>query len=54
MYHVLIDKSTLGKLNIFTKIQELDARCEKEVVINKNGMVPVPGTLQAGKLVTFF
>lgn len=52
-YHVLIKKETIGKTNIFSKIQELDARCEKEVVINKNGMVPVPGTLQAGKLVTF-
>lgn len=53
-FHVLIDKSTLNKTNIYAKIQELDRLCEKEVCINKNGMVPVPGTLQAGKLVRFF
>jgi len=40
-YHVLIRKETI-KTNIFSKIQELDSRCEKEVIINKNGMVPVP------------
>ena len=53
-FHVLIDKTTLHKLNIFAKVQELDKRIDKEVCINKNGMVPVPGTLQAGKLVKFW
>lgn len=52
-FHVLVDKSTLKKTNIYDVIKKLDKECEGEVCINKNAMVPVPGTLQAGKLVTF-
>lgn len=55
-YHVMIDKQTLGKQNVFTKIQELHEKSKKEngeVCYNKNEMVPVPGTMQANRLVHF-
>lgn len=53
-YHVLLRKDYLEKLNIWNKVQELDKEAKKtngEVIINKNEMVPLPGTHQAGKLV---
>ena len=55
-YHVLIRKETLGKQNVYTKIAELHKEAVKdggEVCFNKNEMVPVPGTMQADKLVHF-
>lgn len=52
-YHILARKNTLGGFNLYEKLQELEQRTGSEVCINKNGMVPVPGTLQAQALVTF-
>jgi hypothetical protein len=48
-FHVCIPKNSLGKTNIYNKIQELHKQSKKEICINKNGMVPLPGTLQGGK-----
>lgn len=50
-FHTLMKKETIGKTNIYEKVKELDLKCEGEVIINKNAMVPIPGTLQGGKLV---
>jgi len=57
-YHILLKKSSMGQANqiIFPKIQEMHQIAKKsrgEVCFNKNGMIPIPGTMQAGKLVSF-
>ena len=52
-YHVLVRKHTLGHFRLYEKLQELQDAAGAEVCVNANGMVPVPGTLQAGTLVTF-
>lgn len=52
-FHVLVPTKYLGKhVPLFQKLQELDKQTEGEVKFNGNAMVPLPGTLQAGKLVT--
>lgn len=59
-FHVLL--STEGApfnaaLNPETILKRLQKRLEgqvKEAVINKNGMVPLPGTMQGGREVSFF
>jgi len=56
--HILIKKENFPKkcnLNaVIERAQKelISTALEGEVVFNDNGMVPVPGTLQAGKLVT--
>lgn len=52
-YHVLVRKATLGKTKLWERLKSLQTRSGAEVCINKNGMVPLPGTMQAGKLVLF-
>lgn len=50
-YHILIQKNTLNKeVRLYELVKETNNKC-KEVIFNKNYMIPVPGTLQAGKLV---
>ncbi len=52
-YHMLVPTVYLGKhVPLFQKLKELDNTTEGEVKFNSNAMVPLPGTLQAGKLVT--
>lgn len=52
-YHVLVETKFLNKdVPLFRVIAELDNDTVGEVKFNSNAMVPVPGTLQAGKLVT--
>jgi hypothetical protein len=56
-YHILITRSTL-KYNFTTILKEqneklLGERGKGEIVINKNGMIPIPGTLQSGSEVKF-
>lgn len=57
-YHVVLKKDTIPKgLNIYSKITELDKQLktvepDKEIVLNKNLMVPLPGTMQGDHLVT--
>jgi len=52
-YHVLVPTEKLGKhVPLFQKLKDLDNTTEGEVKFNSNAMVPLPGTLQAGKLVT--
>jgi len=48
-FHVLLDKSTL-KHNFYLTIVNLNDQVIKggEIVVNKNGMIPLPGTLQGG------
>lgn len=54
-YHVLVRTEYLGKhVPLFKVISELDKDTTGEVKFNSNAMVPIPGTLQAGKLVTIF
>ncbi len=52
-YHVLIKRDELraNNVNLWNEVSRLDKIAEGEVVINKNGMVPVPGTLQSNHLV---
>lgn len=52
-YHVLIKKDTLNdKIKLHEKLKEYKSQLiSGEVIINKNQMVPIPGTLQANKLV---
>jgi hypothetical protein len=52
-YHFLIRKDTVPN-TLFSKIEEHRLNSNiKEIEFNKNEMIPVPGTLQAGKLVKF-
>ena len=52
-YHVLVASEHLGKtVPLYQKLKELDNLTTGEVKFNGNAMVPLPGTLQAGKLVT--
>lgn len=51
-YHMLVPTKYLGKhVPLYQKLNELDNTTEGEVKFNSNAMVPLPGTLQAGKLV---
>lgn len=51
-YHILIPTKYLGKhVPLHKKLNELDNRTQGEVKFNSNAMVPLPGTLQAEKLV---
>lgn len=65
-YHILVDREQLNafnksaskssKINLHSDIVEANNMVKEhggEVVFNKNAMVPLPGTYQAGKLVTF-
>lgn len=56
-FHVLLERGTLH-FNYTTKLNELNGKAEKlfghaEIVTNTNGMIPLPGTRQAGHLVQF-
>jgi hypothetical protein len=52
-YHFLVKKETVPN-NLFSKMNEYRLSMYiKEIEFNKNEMIPVPGTLQAGKLVKF-
>ena len=54
-YHVLVETQYLNKkIPLFQKLNELDKGTQGEVKFNGNAMVPLPGTKQAGKLVTIF
>lgn len=55
-YHVLIDLESMKdkKFNLNYEVQKCNQMTVLhygEVIINTNGMIPVPGTLQAGELV---
>lgn len=57
-YHVLIRRESLNKVQKELKLHEVINRLHLranqnggEVLFNKNNMLPMPGTLQAGKLV---
>ncbi len=57
-YHCLIDLASMKdkKFNLNYEVQkchQLVCLHDGEVIINTNGMIPVPGTLQAGELVRF-
>jgi hypothetical protein len=57
-YHCLIDLASMKdkKFNlnsIVLSYNVLAKQTDGEVIINTNGMIPVPGTLQAGELVRF-
>lgn len=53
-YHLLLRKDSLPKkLNLGQHLSALAVETGKEIVINKNGMVPLPGTRQADVLVEF-
>lgn len=49
-YHVLIEKQYIPK-NLHLAVQQ--AATHGEVVFNPNRLIPLPGTLQGGKLVTY-
>lgn len=56
-YHVLLDKSTV-KFNYTKDVQRLHSELTTaagtgEIVVNKNQMIPAPGTLQGGHEVRF-
>ncbi len=56
-YHVLIEKNTIN-YNYTKRIHSLNKEAKKinekyEIIINKNGMIPLPGTIQAGFKVKF-
>jgi hypothetical protein len=44
-YHVLLKKDTIGKNNFYDRLKPLNFHAEKEIILNQNGMIPVPGTL---------
>ena len=55
-FHVLVDRVSLNqsKCPLHVYVKNLDnwlKQRDKECVFNQNGMIPVPGTLHAGKLV---
>jgi RNA-binding protein YhbY len=54
-YHVLVRREDLRahSVNLGEVVGHAQALAGTEVAINKNGMVPLPGTLQAGHLVQF-
>jgi len=53
-YHVVIDKLTVpNKLYSFLETMRNIDNTIKEIEFNKNEMIPIPGTLQAGELVEF-
>lgn len=51
-FHLLVKRNDLNKsgCRLHEVVQKLDKECS-EVMFNKNGMLPVPGTLQAEELV---
>jgi hypothetical protein len=58
-YHFLVNKDTLG-FNFNLVVETFNAVAVErfgkehvEVIVNKNGMIPIPGTLQAGHEVKF-
>jgi len=52
-YHILVESMYLNKtVPLYQQIAALDKLTQGEVTFNSNAMVPLPGTLQAGKLVT--
>jgi len=51
-YHVLMERSTIN-CNFYKKVAELHELVNDEVIVNKNEMIPCPGTLQGGHLVRF-
>jgi len=52
-FHVLLLRDTIH-INFHQKVQELNKKVapDGEVVVNDNGMIPVPGTYQAGAAVS--
>lgn len=55
-YHVLLKKDTLSGFNLQGSVEEAKERFHnsKEIVINKNAMVPFPGTYQGGVPVVLY
>ncbi len=57
-WHILIKKDSLTKeVKLHEVVKEMNDAVKDEggeVMFNKNQMIPVPGTLQAGKLVTIY
>lgn len=53
-YHVLIVRETIKSknINLVNLLKEVEKETKKEAIINKNQLVPIPGTLQGGVLVT--
>ncbi len=60
-YHFLLDKNTIPKnynlmMNVINKADRMlydFSEGDKEIIINSNAMIPVPGTLQSDHLVKF-
>lgn len=52
-FHVLVKRETLNKSNVRLDllVKELARESGKEIMFNKNAMIPMPGTKQAGHLV---
>jgi len=51
-YHVLVWRKTL-KFNYNELVKECDLMTDEEVIVNPNEMIPLPGTMQGGHLVSF-
>jgi len=51
-HHVLVYRNTL-KFNYNELVKVCDAMTSEEVIVNSNEMIPLPGTYQGGRLVTF-
>ena len=50
-YHVLLDRKTIG-FNYHEIVAKCDGMTDKEVIVNPNEMIPLPGTMQGDHLVT--
>ena len=53
-YHVVLNRHSIDKKNMFyVELGKLDCKLKredptKEIILNKNGMIPLCGTLQGG------
>lgn len=53
-YHVLIKKDDLDGINLGKIVSETQGKFDnKEIIINSNAMIPLPGTYSGGKEITF-
>lgn len=53
-YHVLINKKDLEDINLGEVISYIQQKYDnKEIIINSNAMIPIPGTFQGNKKVSF-
>ena len=56
-YHIMVERDTMHKgFELYKMIQDFNTEAVElggEVCFNTNAMVPLPGTFQAGHLVTF-